>query len=126
MSKILANFIASLEAGSRKYMDVFKGDKQFFTRNFLKFLLNSYKHLGQKTLGEDKQRYFYGRFSIQGLLESRFSRLEIKELKDAMVEQFASTVQWAVQLQRSIGQLHSEVTRHWTAITVLHREALSK
>ena len=109
INKLLIRFIATMEAGRNEYLDVYRDDKFFWNRDYLNFLLKSYHNTGIQSLGADRQRFIFGKLTLQNLIDARQTRLAVTKLQESVREQIISTVTLATQITDNLNKLKLEV-----------------
>ena len=111
INKLLIRFIASMDSGQENYLNVFEGDQFFWSQDYLKFLLKSYHSTGVSSLGQDRQRFLFGKLTLQSLIDSRQTRLAVKRLQESLGEQLISTIKLGNQITGALNKLRIEVAK---------------
>ena len=100
-----------MDSSQNKYLNVYEGDQFFWSQDYLKFLLKSYHGTGISSLGEDRQRFLFGKLTLQSLIDSRQTRLAVSKLQESVGEQLISTIKLANQITGALNKLKIEVVK---------------
>ena len=111
INKLLIRFIETMDAGQKEYLNVYREDKFFWSPDYLSFLLKSYHSTGIRSLGADRQRFLFGKLTLQNLIDTRQTRLAVSQLQESVREQIISTVTLANQITGSLNKLKLEVMK---------------